>query len=98
MTVGFCGSTRRRSDADWSSLHKSLGIIGRAESISAEQRAGGSDAPIAAKYKDVFEGLGLLPGEHHIKTKKDAQPMIQAARRVPFKYRHQLQQQLKEMV
>ncbi|XP_062512701.1 uncharacterized protein K02A2.6-like [Corticium candelabrum] len=35
---------------------------------------------------------------NHITLNKDAQPVVQAARRVPFKYRHQLNQQLQEMV
>ena len=49
------------------------------------------------KYQDVFQGLEQLPGQYTIKLRNDAQPAIQPARRVPFKYREQLQEQLKEM-
>ena len=57
-----------------------------------------STPPVALAYSEIFEGLGQLPGEHHIKLRHDAQPVIQAARRVPFKYRQRLQKQLQEMV
>ena len=53
--------------------------------------------PDMGKYQDVFQGLGQLPGQYTIKLRNDAQPAIQPARRVPFKFRQQLQEQLKEM-
>lgn len=43
----------------------------------------------------MFDGLSCLPGSYSI---KHAEPVVQPARRVPFKYREQLQAQLTEMV
>jgi hypothetical protein len=53
--------------------------------------------PEMGTYQDVFQGLGQLPGHHTIKLRNDAQPVIQPAPRVSFKYRKQLQEQLKQM-
>jgi hypothetical protein len=48
------------------------------------------------EYQDVFQSLGQLPGQYTIHLRKNAQPVIQPARRVPSKYRKQLQEQLYE--
>lgn len=49
------------------------------------------------EYSDVFEGIGLIPGEHHISLREDAVPVIYAARRVPFRLRDKFKAQLDEM-
>lgn len=71
---------------------KSFGLLQAAHLVTTS----GVPAMIAP-WEDVFQGLGRLPGEHHIQLRSDAQPVIQPARRVPIKYRDQLQQQLQEM-
>jgi hypothetical protein len=67
-----------------------------ADSISKSDGAGG--AGMLSTYADVFEGVGLLPGEHHITLKEDATPAVYSARRVPLRLRDQLKRQLDEMV
>ena len=52
---------------------------------------------IVEKYTDVFEGLGKLPGEHHIKLKPDAQPVVHPPRKVPVAMRQKVHQELDRM-
>ena len=40
--------------------------------------------PIVQEFKDVFEGLGKLPGVHKIKLKENSVPVIEACRKIPF--------------
>ena len=51
-----------------------------------------------AEYADVFEGLGRLPGQHHIKLDSAVHPVIHAPRRVPVALRDELKTKLDEMV
>ena len=50
------------------------------------------------EYKDVFEGLGDLPGEYHIVTDDRVPPVIHPPRRVPVALRSQIKEKLDEMV
>jgi len=52
---------------------------------------------IFEKYKDVFEGLGELPGVHVIKLREDAEPVIEACRKVPFALHDKLKAELDRM-
>lgn len=45
---------------------------------------------VAAEYGDVFEGLGRLPSKHALCLKDDAKPVVQSARRVPFRLHDKL--------
>ena len=51
-----------------------------------------------AEYADVFEGLGRLPGQHHIKLDSAVHPVIHAPRRVPVALRDELKTKLDDMV
>ena len=48
--------------------------------------------------KDVFEGLGDLPGEYHIVTDDAVPPVEHPPRRVPVALRNQIKEKLDEMV
>lgn len=52
---------------------------------------------VAAEYSDVFEGLGRLPSKHALRLKDDAKPVVQSARRVPFRLHDKLKSTLAEM-
>lgn len=52
---------------------------------------------IARDYADVFTGLGCLPCKHALQVKEGAKPVIQNARRVPFRLREKLKATLKTM-
>ena len=49
------------------------------------------------EYKDVFEGLGELPGVHVIKLRDDAEPVVEACRKVPFALHEKLKNELNRM-
>ncbi len=46
------------------------------------------------EYKDVFEGLGCLPGEHRISIDDTVAPVVHACRKVPFALREKLKEEL----
>ena len=48
-------------------------------------------------YRDELCGLGCLNGEHHIKMRDDAKPVVHSARRVIFRLQSQFKAQLEEM-
>ena len=73
---------------------KKIGIIQQAQSVTKTQ-----ELPEAiSQFVDVFQELGQLPGKHTVRLQKNAQPTIQPARRVPFKYRQQPKAQLEKLV
>ena len=53
---------------------------------------GNETAKILDEYRDVFEGVGKLPGKCKIHLKEGVVPTVQPPKRVPFV----LQQKLKE--
>jgi hypothetical protein len=52
---------------------------------------------IAKEYSDIFEGMGTLPSGYSIQLKEDCNPVVQNARRVPFRLRDKLLQTLEHM-
>ena len=48
-------------------------------------------------YKDVFDGLGKLPGEYHVRLKPGIKPVQHALRKVPIHLRPQLKEQLERL-
>ncbi|RLJ22758.1 hypothetical protein DJ031_00290, partial [bacterium endosymbiont of Escarpia laminata] len=53
---------------------------------------------LLTEFKDVFEGLGELPGEYHIVTDESVAPVIHPPRRVPVPLRARIKEKLDEMV
>ena len=56
-----------------------------------------SNDQVVENYKDVFEGLGCVPGKHHITLKENAQPVQHACRKIPFPLQSQLKDELDKM-
>ena len=52
---------------------------------------------LTESYKDVFEGLGCLPGEHKIQLDETVPPVIHPCRKVPFALHDKLKQELDRM-
>ena len=73
-----------------SSVH--LGLIKRVGEVKKTK-----DQGIQEKYADVFEGLGCIEGEQHIKIKEDAQPVVHAPRKVPVALREKVKEELRRM-
>lgn len=55
-------------------------------------------ADLLEGYKDVFEGLGDLPGEYHIVTDDSVPPVVHPPSRVPVALQNQIKEKLDEMV
>jgi len=49
------------------------------------------------KYADVFEGLGCIEGQQHIKIREDAQPVVHAPWKVPVALREKVKAELRRM-
>lgn len=52
---------------------------------------------VLTQYKDVFEGIGQLEGECHIKTDPSVFPVVHPPRRVPLSMREGLKTELERM-
>ena len=48
-------------------------------------------------YRDVFNGLGALPGKHTIKVDTSVTPVVHAPRKVPFAIKNKLKAELDRM-
>ncbi|XP_046544509.1 uncharacterized protein K02A2.6-like [Haliotis rubra] len=49
------------------------------------------------EYADVFEGLGLFPGEHSIRTNPEILPAVNAPRNVPVALRNKVKEEIERM-
>lgn len=49
------------------------------------------------EYKDLFQGLGCLPGEHTIQVDKSVPPVINPCRKVPFALQKPMKEELDRM-
>ncbi|UYV75562.1 K02A2.6-like, partial [Cordylochernes scorpioides] len=56
-----------------------------------------SSEVILNKYKDVFEGVGLLKNKQSILIKEDAIPQVYTARRLPLAMREPVREELEKM-
>lgn len=52
---------------------------------------------VLQEYKDVFTGLGTLPGTYHIEMDPDVKPVQNNPRRVPIPVQEELKQKLNEL-
>ena len=68
-----------------------LGIVKQASEVTDRDQ-------LIETYSDVFNGLGLLPGEHTIRLKDDVTRVVYSARKVPHRLRDQLKTELGKMV
>ena len=49
------------------------------------------------RYADVFQGLGCLDGDYHIKIDPAVSPVVHPPRRVPFALKNKLKSELERM-
>ena len=49
------------------------------------------------EYQDVFKGIGLFPGEHHIKIDETVSPVINPPRRIPQALHSRVKDELNRM-
>lgn len=53
---------------------------------------------VIEEFKDVFEGIGRLPGKHRIMLHDNATPVIAASRKVPLALEQKVQDELARMI
>lgn len=82
------------------SLHTSiaLGIVTLADCDVLSLAISPQSNTILEEYKDVFEGLGELPGEYKIVTDETVKPKVHPPRRVPVAVRPKIKEKLDELV
>ncbi|UYV63431.1 K02A2.6-like [Cordylochernes scorpioides] len=79
---------------------KKLELILKVESLEQDHTRTKMDASptkIIESYRDVFDEIGTLPGEHSVILRENAQPRIQLARRIPFALKKPVEMELKSM-
>ena len=80
-----------------SSLNTRPRQSGLAEQKADSSKALSADHTLAVKYSDVFEGIGMIPGEYKIQLRSDATPRIQSPRRVPFRLHQKFKDTLAQL-
>lgn len=70
-----------------------LNILKLVETIDEQKTA----ETIMNQYSDVFEGIGRLKEKHHIHVDKNIQPVVHAPRKVSYKMRSKLKEELNRM-
>ncbi|UYV68693.1 K02A2.6-like, partial [Cordylochernes scorpioides] len=79
---------------------KKLELILKVESLEQDHTRTKMDASptkIIESYRDVFDEIGTLPGEHSVILRENAHPRIQLARRIPFALKKPVEMELKSM-
>ena len=56
-----------------------------------------SDDPLIMQYKDVFQGMGCLPGDYHIDVDPTVPPVQHIPRRVPVPLKDKLKDKIQEL-
>ena len=52
---------------------------------------------LTVQYKDVFEGIGCLPGKHKMHLDKKVQPVVHPPRKIPIKLKEKVKEELNRM-
>ena len=60
-----------------------LNLISKLYSLNLNSKTATSEE-ILDSYSDVFEGLGCLPTEHKIRLDKNAKPVVNPPRKIPY--------------
>ena len=74
-----------------------LGIVTLADCDVLSLAISPTSNTILEEYKDVFEGLGELPGEYKITTDDCVKPKVHPPRRVPVAVRPRIKEKLDEL-
>ena len=83
-----------------------LGLVKRVYMVDKDQYSNSQEPKqkevstvpnLTESYKDVFEGLECLPGEHKIQLDETVPPVIHPCRKVPFALHNKLKQELDRM-
>nr|XP_054602637.1 uncharacterized protein K02A2.6-like [Nothobranchius furzeri] len=73
-----------------------LNLVKRVYIVSTPEAPNDQDS-LMEEYKDCFEGLGCLPGQHEICVDKNVPPVVHPGRKIPFALREKLKDELARM-
>nr|XP_054606603.1 uncharacterized protein K02A2.6-like [Nothobranchius furzeri] len=73
-----------------------LNLVKRVYIVSTPEAPNDQDS-LMEEYKDCFEGLGCLPGQHKICVDKNVPPVVHPCRKIPFALREKLKDELARM-
>ena len=68
-----------------------LGLVKRVHEVKMEN-------DILKEFEDLFDGLGCIPGQHHIQIDHTVTPVVHAPRRIPVALRDRVVEELQRMV
>lgn len=71
-----------------------LGLIQKVDKVSTVGLVPETKQDWINNYKDVFTGLGCLPGKYKIEMKTDAKPKVEPSRRIPLAVKSKLKEKL----
>ncbi len=77
-----------------------MGLIQLGESLNkaeVQQLATEKPEAIIEEYKEVFQGLGSLPGKYHIEVDDTVRPVQHTPRRVPVPLKEQLRSKIEDL-
>ncbi|XP_044755743.1 uncharacterized protein K02A2.6-like [Coccinella septempunctata] len=75
-----------------------LGLIKKLFTTNDNTLSNNFDQNILVKYNEVFEGIGLLPGEHKINIEQNVEGHVDPPRKIPFKLKERFKAELDFMV
>ncbi|XP_044766568.1 uncharacterized protein LOC123322656 [Coccinella septempunctata] len=75
-----------------------LGLIKKLFTTNDNTLSNNFDQNILVKYNKVFEGIGLLPGEHKINIEQNVEGHVDPPRKIPFKLKERFKAELDFMV
>ena len=74
-----------------------LRLIARSHDVGSLKIESSGYEQVKVEYSDVFQGLGLIPGEVSINIDTDVKPVVHAVRKVPFGLQEKLKKELCRM-
>ena len=73
-----------------------LNLISRLYSLNLNSKTATSEE-ILDSYCDVFEGLGCLPTEYKIRLDKNAKPVVNPPRKIPYALKNKVKNELNRL-
>ncbi|XP_063628947.1 uncharacterized protein LOC134800377 [Cydia splendana] len=74
---------------------KLMNLVKRVFAVSETEQL--HSPAFVTEYKDVFQGIGCLPGSYKIRVNRECKPVVHAPRKVPIPLREKLKAKLEDM-
>ncbi|XP_061709453.1 uncharacterized protein LOC133519464 [Cydia pomonella] len=74
---------------------KVMNLVKRVFAVSEMEQL--NSPAFVTEYKDVFQGIGCLPGSYKIRVNRECKPVVHVPRKVPIPLREKLKAKLEDM-